>query len=170
MEQAVWRMDSGYDQRVVDIAEYTVSDDPNALLVTYSLGSCLGLAVHDPVAMLGGLIHCLLPRSSLKPEDAGVCPAKFVDIGVPALLEEMFSRGARKENLVLKVAGCGQVFDFDTVFHVGRINYQVLRKFLKKNGLRLAAEHIGGMLARTMRLYVGSGKVTVHAAGQLITL
>ncbi len=170
MEQAVWRMGSGFGQRVVDIGEYTISDDPNELLVTYSLGSCLGLAVYDPVVMLGGLIHCLLPMSSLKPEEADLCPAKFVDTGVPALLEEMFARGARKENLVLKVAGCGQVFDFDTVFHVGTHNYRVLRKFLSKNGLRLAAEHIGGMLARTMRLYVGSGEVTVHAAGQLITL
>jgi chemotaxis protein CheD len=163
-------LDICLDKHVVDISAFTVSDNPDAMLVTYSLGSCMGLSVYDPVTMIGGLIHCLLPLSRLKPEESEIRPAMFVDTGVPAMLDTMFSMGAVKNRLVLKAAGCGQLMNSSDVFQVGRENYKILKKLLIKNCLRLSAEHVGGMLARTMRLHIGSGNVTVHAAGQRITL
>lgn len=163
-------LDRNLCQHVVDISEFTVSDNPDALLVTYSLGSCMGLAVYDPVAMIGGLIHCLLPLSRLKPEEAGIRPAKFVDTGVPAMLDMMLSMGAAKNRLVLKAAGCGQLLNSNDIFQVGKENYQILKKLLAKNCLSLTAEHVGGMLSRTMRLHIRTGDVTVHASGQQITL
>jgi len=150
---------------VVDISAFAVSNDPEEVLVTYSLGSCLGLALYDPVAGVGGLAHCMLPLSKIDPAKAGTRPGMFVDTGVPALLEAVFKLGATKKNLVLKAAGCGQPLDDKNLFRIGERNHTVLKKLLWKNNLLLGSEDIGGRQSRTMRVYVATGEITVRSRG-----
>ncbi|MDD5531533.1 MAG: chemotaxis protein CheD [Syntrophales bacterium] len=81
---------------VVGVADLKVSDNPHDILVTYALGSCIGVAVFDPVSKVGGLIHFMLPDSTLDPEKAREKPAMFADTGIPMLFKSCYELGAEK--------------------------------------------------------------------------
>lgn len=150
--------------RVVDISEAVICDDPGATLVTYSLGSCLGVTIYDARRRLGGMAHCMLPLAKLDPGKAATNPGMFVDSGVTALLEAMFAAGCQRRDLVVKVAGCASLLDENGMFRIGERNHTVLRKILWKNSLLLAAEDVGGMAARTLYLRLADGAVWVRSA------
>jgi chemotaxis protein CheD len=155
---------------VVDIADLAVSNDPTETLVTFSLGSCIGIAVHDPATRVGGLLHYMLPESQLAPEKARANPAMFCDTGVPKLFHAAYALGASKQRLVVKIAGGSQLLDDNGTFNIGKRNYLALRKIFWKNGVMIAAEHVGGSLSRTLRLDVGTGVVTVKSRDQEVPL
>ncbi|MBD3243363.1 MAG: chemotaxis protein CheD [Chitinivibrionales bacterium] len=149
----------------VGISEMCVSDNTNEVLVTYSLGSCVGLSLYDPVLRLGGLIHCMLPSSKADPVKASATPAMFVDTGVSALLQRMFDRGAQRRRLIAKVAGCAKLLDEKGFFRIGERNYTMVRKLLWTNGVLIAAEDIGGARARSMYLNIATGETTINSNG-----
>lgn len=150
-------------QRVVGISEYYISSNPVEEIITYSLGSCVGVTVYDPDAGIGGMIHYMLPLSKISPEKAKIRPGMFGDTGIPLLLQDILARGAAKDRLVVKVAGGSTLMDDNRLFNIGERNYLVLRKILWKNNILIDAEDIGGHLSRTMRLSVATGKVTVKS-------
>jgi chemotaxis protein CheD len=155
--------------RVVGIAEMAVAADPDAQLVTYALGSCLGVCVYDPVAKVGGMLHVMLPSSDLDADRARANPCMFVDTGVPELFRSCYQHGAVKERIVVKVAGgsFGGPDEASDRFQIGKRNLLALRKLLWRNGLRLHAEDVGGArTSRTMMLVIESGDVVVKANGQ----
>ena len=152
-------------QIVIGISDLQVSKDPNVVLATYALGSCIGVMVHDPQRMIGGLIHYMLPLSSANLEKAKERPAMFADTGIPLLFEKLYALGAQKRDLVVKVAGGGNLHDTKGVFNIGKRNYTVLRKMFWKNNVLISAEDVGGDRSRTTRLYVGTGTVTVSSQG-----
>ncbi|MBU8920398.1 MAG: chemotaxis protein CheD [Bacteroidales bacterium] len=142
-----------------------ISDKMDDILVTYSLGSCIGLSVYDPVAKVGGMVHCMLPLSKVDPAKAKTNPHMFTDISIPTLLEELFKRGATRNNLVVKVAGCSSLLDNKGLFKIGERNYTVCRKILWKNNILIDGEEVGGAKPRTLLLYMDSGRTTVKNAG-----
>lgn len=152
-------------ERVVGIADMAVSDVPGETLVTYSLGSCVGLSLYDPVARLGGLLHSMLPVCSLDRTKAASRPEMFTDSGVSLLLQTLFDLGATRADLVAVVAGCSQTMDSDHLFRIGERNHTVLRKLLWKNGILIAAEEVGGNVSRTMRLEMATGRTLITAEG-----
>ena len=158
-------MGSAMDQ-VVDIADFQVSDDPRATLVTYSLGSCIGVGIWDPSVRVGGMLHYMLPDSSLSPEKAKVSPAMFADTGIPALFRATYELGAVKKNIIVKVTGGSQLLDDNGVFNIGKRNYIMLRKVFWKNGILIEAEDVGGSISRTVRLDVGTGRCTIKSRGR----
>ncbi len=155
---------------VVDISDIKVSDEPETELVTYALGSCIAVLVHDPVRHVGGMIHYMLPLSEISPQKAAANPAMFADTGVPLLFRMVYDRGCRKEDLVVKVAGGGALYDDHGTFEIGKRNYVVLRKIFWKNGILIAAEDVGGSKSRTARLDVGTGRVLISSQGEELTL
>ena len=157
-------------EQVVDIADFKVSASPGDVLVTYSLGSCIGVTIWDPKVQVGGMLHYMLPDSSLSPEKAETNPAMFADTGVPALFRAAYELGASKKNIVVKVAGGSQLLDDNGTFNIGKRNYVMLRKIFWKNGVLIEAEDVGGSVSRTLRLAVGSGSVTLKSQGKETTL
>ncbi|OGP64848.1 MAG: chemotaxis protein CheD [Deltaproteobacteria bacterium RBG_13_53_10] len=149
-----------------------ISASRGDLIVTHALGSCLGVAVHDPVASVGGLLHVMLPLSTIDPAKADRNPFMFVDTGFPALLIECFKIGAQKQRMEIRVAGGANSHnrEEDDVFQIGKRNLIILRKLLWKNGLMLKSSDVGGTNSRTMSLEVGSGKVMIKSGGQLTNL
>jgi chemotaxis protein CheD len=145
----------------VDIADFVVSSDPNATLITHSLGSCIGVTIWDPQTRVGGMIHYMLPDSALSPEKAKVKPAMFANSGVPALFRAAFELGAAKKRLVVKVAGGASLLDDNGTFNIGKRNYVMLRKLFWKNNVLIESEDVGGSISRTLRLYVNNGRVTI---------
>ncbi len=154
------------EQIVVGMSDCRVANEPGQVLTTYALGSCIGLAVHDPQAAIGGLLHFMLPDSSIDPARGRENPCKFADTGIPLLLEEVYRRGASKRRLVVAAAGAARMMDPRNVFDIGRRNYQAVRKLLWKAGLMLHAEAIGGERSRTVRLEIGSGRFWMHEGGE----
>ena len=152
--------------KIVDIADAVVSNDPDTILITYSLGSCIGVGIHDPVAGVGGMIHCMLPLSRVDGEKAKSRPYMFVDTGMSLFLKQLFDMGMTKANAAIKVAGCSCILDKNGMFKIGERNYTVFRKILWKNGMLIAAEDTGGEVSRTIRLEIGTGRFTVKSKGE----
>lgn len=148
-----------------------VSSDPEDLLITHALGSCLGIAAHDPHAGIGGLLHVMMPLSKINPEKAEDNPFVFVDTGVPRFLDRLFEGGARKQSLTVMVAGGASVNRSETDrFSIGKRNFVVFKKLLWKNGILISAEDVGGEKARTMRLEIASGRVTLSTGPKVTEL
>ncbi len=78
---------------VIGVADCLVSDDPEAVLVTYALGSCIAVVIHDPVSRVGGLLHYMLPESTLDQAKAQERPYMFADTGIPLLFHRPTSWG-----------------------------------------------------------------------------
>jgi len=146
---------------VVDIADYAVTAEAGASLITYSLGSCIGMTIWDPQAQVGGMIHYMLPESSLSPAKAKASPAMFADSGVPIMFRAAYKLGAEKKRMIVKVAGGSQLLDDKGTFNIGKRNYVMLRKIFWKNGILIDAEDVGGSVSRTMRMDVNTGRVTI---------
>jgi chemotaxis protein CheD len=149
---------------IIGISEMAISNQPDDVLVTYSLGSCLGGVFYDPVMRVGGMIHCMLPLSSIDVEKARVSPCMFVDTGVSKLLTELFALGCQKRNVITRLAGAANVLDNKRLFRIGERNYAVCRKILWKNSLLITAEDIGGQISRTIRLNIGTGEMTIKSS------
>ena len=138
-----------------------VSDSPEDLLITYSLGSCIAVIIFDPLASVGGMLHYMLPESSLDPEKAKKNPSMFADTGITRLFKNSYQMGAKKENIVVKSVGGAQMLDPNGIFNIGKRNYLAMRKIFWKNNVAIASEHVGGEVNRTVRLEMDSGRVIV---------
>jgi len=156
--------------RTVSISDMAVSRAREEVLVTYSLGSCIGLSLYDPRAGAAGLLHGMLPQAAIDPEKARRNPAMFVDLGVQALIDAMIALGAGRRTLVAKVAGGAAVFDDRGMFRIGERNIASLRKMLWKNDILIAAEDLGGTKARTMYVSVATGRVILRSGAEQVEL
>ncbi len=150
---------------IVGIADMKVSNDPNATLITYSLGSCIGVSIYDPAVGVGGLLHFMLPESKIDHQKAHTNPFMFADTGIPILFTEAYKFGAEKRRMQVKIAGGSQILDESGFFNIGKRNYMALRKLFWTNGVLIHAEDIGGNVNRTVSLDLRSGKVQVKTSG-----
>jgi chemotaxis protein CheD len=151
-------------RKIIGVADFAVSNKPEDVLITYSLGLCIGLVIFDPVARVGGMLHYMLPDSGIDEEKAQQKPAMFADTGIPALFKASYQLGAKKAHIVAKVVGGSQILDEKGVFNIGKRNYLELRKMFWKNNVMIAAEHVGGNANRTVWLEVGAGRVFVKVS------
>lgn len=147
---------------ITGVADCQVSADPSAVLVTYALGSCIGLLVYDPAAQVGGLLHFMLPNSAIDVEKAKRQPFMFADIGVPKLFDMVSKLGGQTRRLIITAVGGAQVLDLNGAFDIGKQNHLALRKILWKTGVLVHSEDVGGTVSRTVRLDVGTGKVLLR--------
>ena len=154
-------------QIVVGIADMKASADPEACLITYALGSCLGVMLHDSIAQVGALLHVMLPDSRVDPKRARREPFAFIDTGLPLLFHAAYDLGARKERLTVKVAGgatwSGMQGTEKDSFQIGNRNIVALRRMLWQNGILITRSDLGGTRPRTVRLDVGRGTVLVRS-------
>jgi chemotaxis protein CheD len=147
---------------VVGVGDCRFSNDPESVLVTYALGSCIALTVHDASAKVGGMLHFMLPESVPHGEKAQQRPFMFADTGIPLLFRGAYELGAQKRRLVVTAAGGAQMMDEQGVFSIGKRNYLAMRKLLWKAGVLVSAESVGGLTSRTVRLEVSSGRVLIR--------
>jgi len=141
------------------------SNDPNAELVTYSLGSCLGVTLYDPGLKIGGLLHLMLPDSSIDPTKAARSPFMFADTGVPRLFHAVYNLGGERERLLIRVAGGAQFLDPGGIFNIGERNQKAVNRLLERNGHVIHAQDVGGVSSRTMRLDLATGRISIRCPG-----
>lgn len=122
--------------------------------------------MHDAVARVGGLLHTMLPDSGLDSAKAAQHPAMFVDTGLDALLRAMGELKAERRRLKIYVAGGAQIMDDSGFFNIGKRNYRALQDIFGREGLRIEAEQVGGLVNRTMHLNIATGGVSLKVSGQ----
>lgn len=150
---------------VVGVADMAVGAVSVGHLVTYALGSCIGLSAYDPVARVGGLLHYMLPQPTEAGDSPLAKPFMYATTGIPLLFRRLLELGARKERLQVCAAGGAEILEGGSMFAIGRRNHTMLRKIFWKDGIVLAAEDIGGNQARTMSLVMASGEVRIRTRG-----
>ncbi len=152
---------------VIGIGECQLSKDPNDVLITHALGSCIAILINDPVTLVTGLLHYMLPESSLDPAKASQRPFVFADTGIPLLFQRAYQLGAVKSRLQVMAVGGAQMLAVNDTFNIGKRNHQAMRKIFWKAGVIVHKEEVGGTASRTVRIDVASGKVRLRTAGEV---
>ena len=153
-------------KQIVGVADMKVSNNPGESLITYSLGSCIGLVIYDPVARVGGILHYMLPESSIDAEKAAARPYMFADSGIPRLFKTAYTLGAVKHRMKVYVAGGAEILDQSGFFNIGKRNYMALKKMFLKNNVMIDKQDVGGTTNRTVRLEIGTGDIYVKTSGE----
>ena len=126
----------------VGMADYKVGSAPSTI-ISYGLGSCIGISLYDPQAKIGGLLHIMLPDSTqARPTEN---PAKFADTGLPLMLKDVLALGANRARLVAKI------------MRVGARNAEAAKKILKDLNIKIIAEDTGGTYGRTVSIDLNDG-------------
>ncbi|MBE5963710.1 MAG: chemotaxis protein CheD [Lachnospiraceae bacterium] len=153
----------------VGMADLKVCSAPDTL-TTLGLGSCVGIALVDPVTKVGGLAHIMLPDSTKITNNQN--RAKFADTGISDVLSLMMTNGAVKSRIVAKIAGGAQMFKLSSdtcdLMKVGMRNVESVKANLKKHGIRLLSEDTGLDYGRTIELDPQTGDLLVKVVGKPI--
>ena len=135
-------------------------------LITYALGSCIGLCFYDPMIKLAALLHVMLP---LNMETGRKNPLKYADTGIRETLRQMEGKGARRGRIVVKIAGGAKMFDVPGgggLGNIGQRNIESVHLNLKKEGIRLLKEDVGGSAARTLWFDAATGIGYIRSYGK----
>lgn len=150
----------------VGMADLNICKSPNAI-TTLGLGSCIGIAIYDPVTKIGGLAHIMLPDSTKIRNNSNI--AKFADTGITELVNRMIRAGANKSRMVAKIAGGAKMFEVkgsDVVGSIGQKNAIASKQKLKELGIRLIAEDTGLNYGRTVELHCDTGEYYIKSVGK----
>jgi chemotaxis protein CheD len=152
------------DMLTIGISDMKVVKSPNAM-VTYALGSCVGICLYDSTTKIGGLGHIMLPRF---PENkkGNENRLRFADSCIPIMVSEMEKLGCRKNRIQAKIAGGAKMFQIsgDTGFgDIGLRNAAEVKNTLQKLNLRIVAEDTGANYGRTVYFYTDTGLMVVKS-------
>ncbi len=135
-------------------------------LITYALGSCIGICLYDPGVKLAALIHIMLP---LNMEAGRKNPMKYADTGIKETLRQMEGKGALKSRITAKIAGGAKMFEVSgggALGNIGQRNIESVKLTLRKEGIRILAEDTGGSVARTLSFDPATGQGRINAYGK----
>lgn len=145
----------------VGVGHVAFAEHPKRLL-TPALGSCVGVALYDPVTHRGTLAHVMLP----KPVDAGFegLPERFAEYAVPKMVGELEAAGTRRSHIVAKIAGGAAMFRADSMLaSIGERNVAEVKRQLGLLRIPVLAEDIGGSHARTVELFLDTGVFVIRS-------
>ena len=151
----------------VGIAQMDVVKAPNTIR-TSGLGSCVGVVLYDESKQIAGLLHVMLPDSSLGRSDA-LNVAKFADTGIKALIDLLKLEGVHAFKLKAKIAGGAQMFQFSSdkdSMRIGPRNVEAVKAELRKNSIPLVAEDTGGNSGRTIEFNPVTSKLNIRTVNR----
>ncbi len=150
----------------VGMADLNVCHAPDAI-TTLGLGSCVGVVLYDKSTQIAGMVHVMLPDSTMVRQNQN--KAKFADTGIDALLDQMAKAGAKTTALTAKIAGGAQMFNFSTnneMLRVGQRNVEAVKKKLGELNIRILAEDTGENYGRTVEFYPENGEFLIKSVGK----
>lgn len=151
----------------VGMADMKMCEAPNKL-TTLGLGSCVGIALYDPVTRISGMIHVMLPDSTKINNNSNI--AKFADTGIVAIFEMMIKKGASAARIVAKIAGGARMFSYGAgnsdLMNVGERNIEASKQILKSLNIKIMAEDVGLNYGRTIVFDSSNGNLLVKAIGK----
>lgn len=149
----------------VGMADLKICRAPDAL-ITLGLGSCVGIALRDPVTKVGGLAHIMLPDSSIMKNGTVLVP-KFADTGIKELILQMIKAGAKQDRIVAKIAGGAKMFEVkNDIMAVGDKNVAAVKTTLAYYKIPILAEDTGLNFGRTVTFYPETGDYVIKAVGK----
>ncbi|MDR0222907.1 MAG: chemotaxis protein CheD [Oscillospiraceae bacterium] len=147
----------------VGISDWKISKPPD-VLVTYALGSCVGICLYDKTKLIGGLSHIMLPDSKNCGDGLATNRMKFADTAIPDMFGKMLSMGALRANVTAKIAGGAVMFNVATDrFNIGERNVAAVKAALGALGIRVIAQDVGLNYGRTVFFYPESGAVKIKS-------
>lgn len=156
----------------VGMADLKTCVSPNGV-TTLGLGSCVGVAIRDPMTKIGGLAHVMLPDSTAI-RNGNLNVAKFADTGIVELVLQMEKLGAKRSRMVAKIAGGATMFSFQggmsTMGQVGQRNVEATKAKLKELKIPILAEDTGANYGRTVVFYPETGEFHIRAVGKSETI
>lgn len=154
------------DKLVVGIADMKLTRG-TGMLVTYALGSCIGICLYDPVTKVAALVHIMLP---INMEAGRKTPMKYADTGIKETLRQMEIHGAARSRIVAKIAGGAKMFEVagngGSLGNIGQRNIESVRATLKRENIRLLREDVGGTVARTVLFDPTNGQGCIRSYGR----
>ncbi len=150
----------------VGMADLNICKSPDGI-TTLGLGSCVGIAIRDPITKIGGLAHIMLPDSTSITNNSN--KPKFADTGITMLVEKMVAAGATRGRLVAKIAGGAQMFGFQNkseLVRVGERNVEATKKKLAELRIPILAQDTGDSYGRTVIFYPETGDFVIRAVGK----
>lgn len=149
----------------IGIGDLKVCKSPD-VLVTYALGSCVGICLLDSSTGVGGLSHIMLPDSTAG-VNAAANPMRFADTAIPMLIREMEKLGASRSRLRAKIAGGATMFTLaNDKFNIGDRNVSEVKKMLARERIPILAEDTGADYGRTVFFYPETGVMEIRAAAR----
>jgi chemotaxis protein CheD len=148
----------------VGIADMKMAKE-RGMLITYALGSCIGICLYDQKIKLAALVHIMLP---LNMETGRKNPLKYADTGIRETLRMMEAKGASRSRITAKIAGGAKMFDVNggSMGNIGQRNIESVHMNLKKEGIQLLREDVGGSVARTLLFDPATGLGCVRSYGR----
>ena len=148
----------------VGIADMKMAKE-RGMLITYALGSCIGICLYDQKIKLAALVHIMLP---LNMETGRKNPLKYADTGIRETLRMMEAKGASRSRITAKIAGGAKMFDVNggSMGNIGQRNIESVHMNLKKEGIQLLREDLGGSVARTLLFDPATGLGCVRSYGR----
>lgn len=151
----------------VGMADLKVCNAPDSL-TTIGLGSCVGIALYDPMSKVSGLAHVMLPDSTQIKNNSVI--AKFADTGIQKLYDDMIKAGANKTRIVAKIAGGAKMFELKSTgassINIGERNVAASKAKLKELRIPLVAEDTGLNYGRTVVLDANNGDYIIRSVGK----
>ena len=149
----------------VGMADMNICRAPDRI-TTLGLGSCIGLVLFDVGSATCGLIHIMLPDSSIT--KANYNPAKFADTGITELIKRLTLSGVRSGSLCAKMAGGARMFSVsgNDVQSIGDKNREAVTDILKKQGIPLISSDCGGTYGRTIEFDPATFRLKIKAIGK----
>ncbi|MDR0804868.1 MAG: chemotaxis protein CheD [Oscillospiraceae bacterium] len=134
------------------------------IIVTYALGSCIGICMYDKNKPVGGLSHIMLPDSTSNADKTSLNRMKFADTAVPDMHAALLKKGASASTMVAKIAGGALMFATNSErFNIGERNVAAVKAALAKIHVPIIANDTGANYGRTVFFYPGTGKVEVKS-------
>lgn len=152
------------NKQTIGIADMKMARGEGSL-ITYALGSCIGICLYDPALKLGSLIHIMLP---LNMEAGRTNTMKYADTGIRETLRQMEAKGASRVRITAKIAGGAKMFEVTggSFGNIGQRNIESVHMILKREGIKLLKEYVGGSIARTVEFNVASGEACIRSHGK----
>ena len=162
------QLTSTFGQRVVvGVGDAASSNNPSVTLSTYALGSCVAVVAYDAAIRVGGILHLMLPDSSIAPAKAAAQPAMFADTGLPLFFAALNGLKIDRARLRIFVVGGASVLAGTDAFKVGERNVQATLLYLSRNAIEITQSLVGGTINRTLHLAIGTGLLTLKTPGAI---
>lgn len=154
----------------IGMAQWFVGKAPG-IITTIGLGSCVGVALYDPITKIGGMLHLMLSDSTRFAYNENINRAKFADTGIRDMLDNMLELGANKGNIVAKIAGGAQMFEIkegNDLLNIGDRNIEATKKTLQELEIVILGEDVGDTYGRTIELDLENGNLKVKTVNRYV--
>jgi chemotaxis protein CheD len=162
-------LESSPPELIVGVADLKESKNSQGVIVTYALGSCLGVTCYDPFCRVGGMLHAMMADSRGSHQ---VAPARamFLDTGIPDLIQRVIDLGGNPRLFLFKIFGGAQTIQANTFFNIGNKNIKMMEAIATQLRLQVRVWEVGGHQNRTIRFYLRDGSVKLRTPSQPETL